>query len=523
MWRGKFATWVALFGIFRADAVYAMFGYIDSDIYGTAITFDGNVAISENSTVAVGDIDIAGSLFINNRGMINADFNICDGCRLYIQNSGDISGRFNPGENAGVTQVIRGNADVTDIGLTDGFDILVYGAERVSLYGVMNIGAHADKIVLNDSSLVMDGNVLRLNGSGSPDIELSGDIVIYLNSIRDIGHDPILRNVSGDGAVYFRTPDSDALFAITSYIADGNVFARIVRETDYVKILGADPGAFINSLRGTTDDDGLLAALDRAETMSELRGVMSRSVRLNPINLMRPIRAFQSYEILTPHAVPELREISIMPSVAVGKDFYLYAAKLSASLRIVDGMVIGVSAYVGQGDVSDDINEFSASMFGAGIRADYNGGGMVARTVAGISFASFDSGPVYSDGDTIINPDGISFYAASDLGMRFDFDSGIYAVPFAGIITDVSHVANDGDFNFGARIGTDVGFASGGGDIRYDYTIRFTASSVGAVGVAVRMSFWSPWDGAGGDVELTAINDEYGISGQIAIHAKFEF
>lgn len=500
-----------------------MFDYVDSDIYGVAITFDDNVVISENSTVAVGDINIASSLFINNRGTINSDFNICDGCRLYIQNSGDITGGFNLGENSGVTQVIRGNADITDIGLADGFNILVYDAQRVSLRGVMNIGAHADKIVLNNSSLVMDGNALHLRASDSPDMELSGDIVIYLNSIHDIGPNPILRNVSGDGTVYFRTPDSDVLFAITSYVADGNVYARMVRETDYVKILGTEPGAFINSLRGGAYDDRLLVALDSAETMSELRAVMSRSVRLNPINLMRPIRAFQLYEILSPDAEPELLEISITPSVALGKDFYMYAAKLSTSLRIANKITMGVSAYVGQGDVSDDINEFSASMLGANIRADYNGGMLVARTVAGIGFASFDSGPVYSDGDAAINPDGISFYAASDLGVRLDFDSGIFAVPFVGIITDASRVANDNDFNFDARIGTDFGFASVSDDIHYDYAIRFVASSGGEASVAFRMSFWSPWDGAGGDVELAAINDECGISGRIALRAKFEF
>lgn len=525
MWVGiKAEVFLMVVAIIAMDNVaYAATDFVYSDIYGTAWTIDNNTFIAESASVVIDNINVAASVFVSNAGTISGNINVCETCHLYIQNSGTINGEFYLENGAEITQVIRTNRDLTNLGLDSNYDILVNGTENISISGLINISGGVDRIVLDDAHLTLDNLNLRSSDFSTPVIELVGDVIIYLESISALNGRPILSNVHGDGRISVYTNNNNPLYAVSLCSENNNIYANMIRETDYAKILKNKIGVYINSLRLTIPDDKLLIALDTATDMDGVNNLISRSVRLNPINLMAPIHIFNSFERLDMGSITNKNVVGIAPIYIFSVDSYIYGAKGHISFTPYDGISLSASAYLGIAEYEDDINHFAADFYGANMGLDIENDDLIFRSMFGITIAKFDTGPVFDGNGSVYNPSGISVYAFGEIGRKLEILHGISVVGFIGASSDFDAVVHSGNTDTNAYVGADFTYKTKTADISYDYGLRVRARVGGEIEMVLRAHFWSPADQAGGDVQIGAIQNEFGKSYQIKFGAKINF
>lgn len=350
---------------------------IDECFMGGTMSLTGDTVVTHGGMVATDRINVDSSVLIVNHGIINSDIFICDGCDVYLRNTGNFSASVNFGEGAKLTQVITGADDITRLGLDSEFNILVRGSDTMSLGDIMSAGGYAAKITLDNSEFVWSRGVSHLRRAApSPDIELRGTVVINVADVADVLDAPILQNVSGDGDVYVNAANLDSMYALRGYVDNGSLRVRMMRSTDYVRILGGAVGEFLNGLRVVAPDDKLLAGLDLAATRDELYSIMRRSVRLNPIKLMRPVGIINDMEIMR-MGLPATG-VSIGPVVVAGDDFGAYGLRAGAGGKIGRATRFEIFAYTSVADYSDDLNVFAATTYGGGARIKHSGENMVS-------------------------------------------------------------------------------------------------------------------------------------------------
>ncbi|MBN1325083.1 MAG: hypothetical protein JW974_02600 [Alphaproteobacteria bacterium] len=258
--------------------------------------------LPENSIIEAVNLNIKNSLYLQNLGEISSDIFICDVCQLKLQNSGVINSVFNMGNNSKLTQVIKTNADISEIGAGDFiYSVLVQNVETINFSDLIDISGAADKIILDNASVSLIGN--NEMSFISPEIELIGEIKVNIDNSDELDGSVILSNVSGDGVVNLNVQELGPLYIAKAIRRDDNIYVSIYRETDYQKVLGGSRGIFINNLRVSSPNNPTLVALDRAGSIYDLYGVMERSVALNPINLMIPIKIFNNFEINSPRTI----------------------------------------------------------------------------------------------------------------------------------------------------------------------------------------------------------------------------
>ncbi len=496
--------------------------YIDSDRYGASLTISNDVVVIASADIVVNNLNIVKSVSLENAGTINAKINVCDGCNVKIRNSGVIGGSFNLGDGATITQIINGPDDITSLGLDGEYDVLVHSTDKISFSELMRVSVSADKVVLDDANVILDNKgVARTNNNG-PYIEIVGDVVFYLNSADGMNGRPILSNVYGDGRIFVYTNDDNPLFAVSAYTDNGNVYAALRRETDYYKILKNKTGNFLNSLRTYSPDDNLLRVMDGATTMDELNNIMSRSVRLNPIKLMRPIRLFNSFNALNFSAKDDM-VVSATPIYAFSDNFYIYGASVAAGIDIGDKINISANVHSGVMEYADDINEFAANLYGANIGVNYTGNKIIFNNLVGFTMAEFDSGPVFDGDGVVINPHGNDLYFESEFGRRFEFGDKLSVSPYLGISGDFATVADSDDLTVDAYAAMKMTYEICTGDISYKYNLHARAFTNGEINFMASMEFWSDADNAGGEFGIGAIYNDMGASYQIrfGINAGF--
>lgn len=503
---------------------YAGVSYIDNDFSGDSLSISNDTIITDNATIDIDNLNIYETLFLGNNGEINANINICSGCHLYFKNSGYFSGTFNFGNGAALTQVISAASDMTQMPIVGGFDVLVYNANLMSLKDVINIGAGANKIILNNSSFVLDDLISdRVMKNAAPEIELVGNIEIYLDSVSNINGNAILYNVTGSEKVIFHVKDADSLFAINSYIDSGKLYLSVKRETDYAKILNNNIGVFINSLRNENPNHRLLGALDNVANMGDLYSAMGKSVNLHPINLLKPIRIFNNFEMFANTDIYDDLFVGAEPIYIISSDFNLYAALLKFGAIKFSNWKLSMSAYAGELEYTDDINEFSGMFYGGNIRAGYDDGDIVVRNTAGLTIGNFNAGRVFDGNLGTENPRFSSVYFASDFGTRISMAENLFVIPFVGVTGDCAKILRETDIDFYADIGMDISFATTGYDVNYNYVLRTIINTAGAIDASLNIGFWSETDNAGGKFSASIINNEIGVSYKLSVSANYMF
>ena len=103
------------------DVADAAVDYIGSDIRGDVWNIENNTVIADSVVVDVNQVNVINSLVLTNAGTINGRVNVCDGCDVYVQNTGNINAMFDAtGDNSSVIQLVRNNADLNPLGVAGG-------------------------------------------------------------------------------------------------------------------------------------------------------------------------------------------------------------------------------------------------------------------------------------------------------------------------------------------------------------------------------------------------------------------
>lgn len=502
-------------------SVFICLGVARADMpsYGMVINSDFTVSADD---VYTGEITVRDSLILENNGSISGTFTVADGCQVTIRNRGSLSLDVVLGAGATITQIITEDADITNINLGDAdYNILVNG-RGLSLNRILAVSGNAGRVILRDAVLSMD--MVRSHAlSPGATIELQGHTIIEIedrNMLRDVLGSPLFRDVAGTGTLSVRVADDDPLYVYESYIDDDSLSVRRVRWTDYSDILGNTTGEFLDWLRDVMPNDGLLHALDNAQTMAEINSILARSGRVNPINLMRPVRMLNSFEM---NQTDNMRTgMFAAPVFIMADDFDMYGVNAGIAGRILDTVDIRLTAYASVFDYADDINDFGGNVYGANIAANYDFDIAFIRGVFGASYAEFDVGPVFDGTDVVIDPHGRAIYALADIGHKFTIDKDKYISPFVGVGFDRASILNQSDTSTTARIGADAGYGFEMAGIRYDYGARVYVNNNG-IGGALRMSAWSEFDDAGVDAMIGTDGDDIGRAYKFSITGKWRF
>lgn len=506
-----------LFYVYMFTGVNAEMREFTSMSWGDTLNLYDDAIIYDDGWVDFVDINVKRTLLIENDGVLAGRINICDGCTLLLQNNGDISGvHFVPGAHARLTQVIFSESDVTYLDTDMNYVILVKSPDGLSLNQIVDIAGPDAKIVLENTSLVLDSII-----TDAPEIKLSGNVDLVLKGVT--GDVPLLDNIDGDGVLNVYATTDNALMITRAEIVNHKLYVQMLRETDYVKILQNPTGEFLNSLRSVHPDDKLLRALDRAGGMSALDGIMSRSVRLRPINLMRPVRVMDAMEIFAGVPSGTVGGFMLSPDFIYNDDFYITGLRIGISGQITDTVSAGASGYVGYVSASDEINNFEGRVFSGNGYAMYDDGEFIGRAILGHSTAKFDIDFILVGDDVGSAPCGTNSYGATDFGVRLNPMDDFVFSPFIGLTATHTDIATTTENNFDANVGTDITTTGGTDDFSYNYGLRVRASASGDTSAAIRIAFWSRADDAGVDMNVGIINSEFGTAYRASVGGRAIF
>ncbi len=502
-----------VFSGFLLLALSARADYVDHSVFGASKTWNTDTVILKDVTVDVNDLYITDSIVLENDGMLDARIHIADGRRLYFRNGWTVNATYDLGNGAKVIQLVNADSDLRDIG--GAFDILVQGTDEISLDALLNF-ADGRNITFDNSEFIYD-KVAMSNASA---IRLIGENIIYLDDVSSLNGAPVLTGLEGDGTALIKVENLDSMYVVTSYFKDGNLYGSLVRETDYVKVLGGEIGTFLNDLRNYNASDKLLSALDSATDRGAINSIISRSARLNPIKLMSTVRALNLLDMHNADA-GAFNAMGIRSVFTDSGD--IYGVNLRVAGSVTDSVSIGFALFAGTGEYSSDTDDAAADIISVALDAKYQGRRLMLRSRAGITGAAFDIGYVWDDGTIESNPVGKSFYALVDAGARFDLDENLFFLPFVGLGYDEVKIVDSADKNFAANIGADFGFTTTGYDINYEYAARVRMSSSGDVMTTLRIGVISEFDAAGGGLEFSKIYSDVADAYEIKLGVNFAF
>ena len=507
--------------------------YIDSWMGFYAVKLSEDLIVTGNGTFLPTRIDVLRSVSILNSGTIGSDLYINGDNRVYVKNSGTINGTFYVAPDARVIQVVQSNDDITNLTVKDitnpesdgNFNILVRDAMDVSLTNVFGIAANADKLILDNSVLLLNSAIRpRIIDAGPRAIELVGDVVLKLDSVDSLDYSlPILRNVSETGNLRFDIGDLNPLYRVATYVDDGDLYMSIVRETDYGRIFQNDVGNFLNDLRRDMPNDKLLRAMDNAPDMNTINSIMNTSMRLHPLNLMRPVRRMHMLDALDGWRYSDVVDIDSATDIIFSDTSLLGRVNVSMVGDVSNNLHAAVGGYIGALAVTDDINDFYGGMYGANMMLHFDDWMVIGNLAGGIAVTYFDTGPVFDGNATVFNPSGMSGYAAMDIGARLYHQYDLTIVPFAGLVANYASVLNDADTVTLANVGVELNLSEYDFDILYDYGLRGSVLTDGAYHVGVYGKFSAPDDDIGAQINAAIIHDEFGFGYKISISTNIAF
>ena len=496
------------------------------DVYGATFT-NGDYVVNEDVTIHHGaafeahNLKISDSLRIINDGEISGGVDVCAGCTMELQNSGVFDADVLLQSGAHLVQVITENDEITDIGMSSGFEIVVRDGIGISLNQLKSLLINADSVDFENTRFDA-GNMSGY--SAINDVSLAGDLIIQFD---DVSESPLLlfADATGDGVVHVASNALDNLHAFQTYWSDNDVFVRIVRTTDYARILNNNMGVFLNDLRKSGRDDKLLMKLDSAKSMSGINHILNRSVRTNPIKLMQPVSVMESYESLEIMHIDNEAVGGVKPFAIYSSDVFIYGIRPSVSFNVSDDLHMKLSGYVADINRADGLNEYTGVAFGLGANAQYDmDDNNFVRAHIGANKTFFDIAPVFDGTRTVRNPGGYMVDFDTEYGHIFDIGHGYKLSPFAGIGTEYVTVAGLDDTSIYGVSGTDVGYEYEFGGLRYGYSGRVLARTDGLIGIGGNFSVWSGFDAAGADVHIAVIRDDvFGVSCAVSLNGRFMF
>lgn len=510
---------IAGFGICSFAAVAA--DYVDGNLSGQIYNFQNDSIILENAVMDYERFNMFDTVTVENHGTVFGDIYVCHGCSTAIRNSGYIDGTVRVDGYSEFNQVILDVTDITNIKVDGDYTVVVHNADMIPVESVLDVSSDAIKIVVKNSTLTLGSPIDGL--SHSPVI-FSGENMIYIGDVDMFLTSPVITNIHGDGAIHFCSDNINPLYALHSYIADDNLFVKMVRETDYSKIFNNDIGIFLDRLRTESPGDKLLIKMDSATSVFELNKIMSLSARLHPEMLMDGVKILDAFESDFVSVPADDFNMNLSPILIVGDDFYTYGMRLGTGGGISENLFVAAGMYAAMTDYADDVNEYLAEIYGANFRAVYYlNDDYLLHGIMGASFARFDIGPVWDDGAVVYNPNGLHTYGATDLGRHINFDNSVSAIPFVGIEAGRVSVAGYAESYFDVRAGINLKYSFEMIGLRYDYGALVMTTTGGDIHAGIRLGLWSSADDAGADVGICSIRDADKTSYKLTVKGKFLF
>lgn len=502
------------------NAVAQDFDYVTNGNIGSEWNIETNTIVSDTVSIDVDTVNILNSVILVNNGTISGNFNICDGCDVYIRNSGDIVGDIYVPDTAWLIHVVTSSDDLVPVGINGNYDVLLYNADRLSLSGIQGIATGANKLTIRDSSILIDtvaSDVLM------PYTELSGNITLYIDDSLSFSHSAVLSNIYDDGTVRINI-DKNPLYRVSAYIRDNSLFVDVERETDYDKVFDEELGDFLDTVKDSDEQDDLLQALEKADSASEVNKIISQSGRLHPIRLMDSVRMFNRFELQNNLNVRVLDGVSLRPTFMFSDGVYIGGISVGGVKNISDNFNVGLNLYTAYADFENDFDKYKFALYGGNVHAAYFYDCLIARIIGGVTFASFDDIIVFDGKTNISNPHGITAYGIADIGFELYDKNNFSIAPFVRAGFDYASVLNFDDSDFIAGIGTDIVFNNVGYDIKYDYGLRLFADVNGAVDALIQMNMISVDDYVGGTLAAGIIYDEnFGVGCKFELGVSINF
>ena len=505
--------------LFVCNQAYA-FDVIYNDIIGDKIDVVNDFIVMDTGSINFETINICNSVFVTNSGKITGDINVNAGSTLYIQSSGSVNSDFTLGDNSAVVQVVNSKKDLKNINFDVEYSLIISAKDGASLNQIMSMGADAKEIVFNESVLKLDAlKVLRLSSITSPEIKLVGNNILYVDAVLE--NQPILSNVTGDGTIYMYDNSLSPLYAIQSYVKNGNVFGKIVRETDYSKILKSPMGEFLDDLRISEPNNKLLPVMDSANNFEDLYKIISDSVKLNPIKLIEPIRILNDFSSLFIDG--GRYTYGVLPILIYSDAFYTYGGKVNLAPVFLNDIKLSMSIYTAYTAFSDYVNDFNATTNGAELFAGYEKNLYSIDLMLGASSTRFDVGDVFDEGVIVNNPSGLSVYSYANIGRKFLLEEDLVIKPFINVGADYVKVSSQKDTDLDTGAGAEISFLYDDFDISYEYGAKIRALVSGQVGASFNMTFISDIDGLAGSIELGTLYDNDDFAYGIRAGVSFDF
>lgn len=497
---------------------------IDNNIVGN-YNMKKHTIITENGSFSGGTINITRSVLIENGGEIHSNFNICNNCDVRIQNFGVYDASVTLGSDATVTQVITNSGDITrlnNIGVN--YDVYLENTQDILNWAdvISNTSGAGGQYTFDDAKIHVD-SIVAINN-----IVLNGIVYVYTDTMPETDT-MVFGNATGNGTVRVVYNGNDPVHLLEAYNSGGNVFVRVTRSSDYAQILNnggnSNSGNILNELRQKSPNDKLIEKLDSAQNINEINHIISQSVKFHPIKLMRPIKTMTLHKTLEIMHIDQDDGFGVMPFGLFSNDMSVFGVEPNLHINISDNFKMKLFGHISNLKYSDDINEYSAAVYGFGTDVvyllPYNN---FVRALGGAVLSSFNSGKVFNGNKTTENPNGFLCYGAAEFSHKFVIGDNNYIAPFAIVGGDYVTVLDGKDADLYAGSGVDVGTVFETDGLKYSYDLRGVLRTDGSVGGNINMSVWSVTDDAGADFTFGTMYDKTnGLSYHISLNAKFNF
>lgn len=485
------------------------------------LTWIQDMHLGADSSIQSDIINVDRSIIIENYGIVLGDLHIGDGRHVYLKNSGIFDGDIFLGKRAHLTQIVEGPSDMKNLGLTSDFSVLVQNTDvntTIRLSDILALAQYADEIIFQNAAIILD--IPWPNIDDGPRITMLGEIVLKVDNASNIENNVLIDGVQGDASIVVMSPEGGIILNPVIRWEDESAILEMWRETDYQKILGqGSVGQFLNIMRDNFSHDKLMTVLNAAQTRHEIFDIIDRSVRINPINLMTPVRMLHDMELMDgydPNGVGA-STWSVYSNQLNMRGVSMFAGATVAALSF------GVRGHVATFDYSDEINEYIGSMYGGDVRGHLKLKHMWIRGALGITMASFDVGPVLGDDRVLWDPDGQSIYGAADIGVPFHLGKRFSLAPFVGVMGGHDRVADDRDQDIRPRGGMRSEYIYEMDGLRYGYTLNIMADTNGMIIMGAGVDVFSDADGAGGGLRVDMYYDNDITSWRLGINGRMMF
>lgn len=491
--------------------------YITSNIAGDILYIAEDTIISPDVSMDFNAINIVAPLYLQNQGRIFGDIIICDNCRTYIRNSGTIYGDIHVGNDANLIQVITSADDITPLNVFYPHELLIYRAKDMDWNNITESAYNISTITIVDSVIYLSPEMRLAMRNEYPSIEIMGENEIHLGTI--VEELPILHNISGDGKITLYVDNLNPLYVAQAVIRDGNMYADIVRETDYLKILGADTGMFLNNLRTQNPSDKLLQKLDAAPDMPEINHILNKSMRINTRRLNYPLKTLSRHMRTNNSGAQPLHA---QPFVIFGSNISAYGARAGITLHPSSALRLSINANATTMGFSDGIDDFSGNAIGMNMAALYSHDKIYTHMNIGASKAYLETPILKTHNGTGRNPRGSNAYADIDFGRRLNVNPNMGVTPFVGLSGEYTYVLNT-DYDLATRFGIIAEYKYTATELEYAFGVRIATDTLNVNYIDTYIDIISPDDGFTFRSALGQLHDEMDVSYSITASLIFNF